>query len=77
MDDLLFVQHLQALEEGVGKAAHQDLAEALEVVLFDEFVQVHSARSKISKHPLDLNAQIIFILHVSLLWMNYSRSILS
>lgn len=40
VDDLLPVQHLQTPEKRVGEATNQSQAEALEVVLFDELVQV-------------------------------------
>lgn len=46
MDDLLPVQHLQAPQERVGEAADERQAEALEVVLFDELVQVHSGNER-------------------------------
>ena len=42
VDYLLPVQHLQAPEESVGEAADESEAEALEVVFFDELVQVHT-----------------------------------
>lgn len=42
VDDLLPVQHLQAPQERVGEATDESEAEALEVVFFDELVQVHS-----------------------------------
>ena len=38
VDDLFPVQHLQALEQRVGKAPNQGQAEALEVVLLDQFI---------------------------------------
>ena len=44
MDDFLLGKELEALEEGVGKAAYEGNTEALEVVLLDQLVQVHAAR---------------------------------
>lgn len=44
MDDLLPVQHLQAPQESVGEATDEREAKALEVVFFDELVQVHSEK---------------------------------
>lgn len=41
MDNLLPVQHLQAPEESMGKPTDESETEALEVVFFDELVQVH------------------------------------
>lgn len=41
MDDLLSVQHLQAPEESMGEPADESDAEALEVVFFDQLIQVH------------------------------------
>jgi len=41
VDDVLGVQHLQAAQQRVGEAADQSHAEALEVVLLDQLVQVH------------------------------------
>lgn len=46
MDDLLPVQHLQAPQERVGEATDESEAEALEVVFFDELVQVHSENER-------------------------------
>lgn len=39
--DLLSVEHLQAPEQSVGEAADESHTEALEVVLFDQLIQVH------------------------------------
>ncbi len=41
MDNLLPVQHLQAPEKSMGEATDESETEALEVVFFDELVQVH------------------------------------
>lgn len=41
MDYLLPVQHLQAPEKSMGEATDKSETEALEVVFFDELVQVH------------------------------------
>lgn len=41
MDDLFLVQHLQAPQKGVGEAADEGQAEALEVVFFYQLIQVH------------------------------------
>lgn len=46
MDDLLPVQHLQAPQQSMGEATDERQAEALEVVFFDELVQVHSGRRR-------------------------------
>ena len=46
VDDLLPVQHLQAPEQSVGEAADEGEAEALEVVFFDELIQVHPVGKK-------------------------------
>lgn len=40
VDDLLFVQHLEALEQWMSKAANQTQTEALEIVLLDQLIQV-------------------------------------
>lgn len=49
VDDLLPVQHLQAPQESVGEATDEREAEALEVVFFDELVQVHSENKRRQK----------------------------
>lgn len=49
VDDLLPVQHLQAPQERVGEATDESEAEALEVVFFDELVQVHSENARAQK----------------------------
>ena len=41
MDDLLSVQQLQAVQQGVGKLSNERYTEALEVVLLDELIEVH------------------------------------
>lgn len=41
MDNLLPVQHLQAPEKSVGEPTDKSKTEALEVVFFDQLVQVH------------------------------------
>lgn len=41
MYDLLSVEHLQAPEQSVGEATDESHTEALEVVLFDQLIQVH------------------------------------
>lgn len=46
MDYLFPVQHLQAPEKSVGEAADESETEALEVVFFDELVQVHPNERK-------------------------------
>ena len=46
MDDLLLVNDLETLEEGVGEPSDEGDAETLEVVLLDELVQVHTGRGK-------------------------------
>lgn len=46
VDDLLSVQHLQTSEKSVREATDESQTEALEVVFFDELVQVHPARDK-------------------------------
>lgn len=43
VDDLLPVEHLQALEQRVCEASDQPQTESLEVVLLDQFIQVCSA----------------------------------
>ena len=47
VDYLFPVQHLQAPEKSVGEAADESETEALEVVFFDELVQVHPNERKI------------------------------
>lgn len=44
MDDLLPVEHLQALEQRVCEATDQTQTESLEVVLLDQFIQVCSTQ---------------------------------
>lgn len=46
VDDLLPVEHLQALEQRVREASDQSQTEALEVVLLDQFIQVCPARKQ-------------------------------
>lgn len=41
MDNLLPVQHLQAPKKSMGKPTDEGETEALEVVFFDELIQVH------------------------------------
>lgn len=41
VNNLLSAQHLQALEKSMGEATDESEAEALEVVFFDELIQVH------------------------------------
>lgn len=42
MDDTVLVQRIKTLEDGVGELPDQREAEALELVLFDELVEVHA-----------------------------------
>lgn len=42
MDDVVLVQRVQTLQDGVGELPDQREAEALELVLLDELVQVHA-----------------------------------
>lgn len=44
MNDLLLMQHLQALEQGVGETTNQGQTEALEIVLLDQLIKVDSIR---------------------------------
>ena len=44
VDDSVTLQQLQALQEGVGKAANESDAETLEAVLLDQLIQVHAGR---------------------------------
>lgn len=56
VDYLLPVQHLQAPEESVGKPADEGETEALEVIFFDELVQVDPVRrNNNSKHEVSNN----------------------
>lgn len=41
MDNLLPVQHLQAPQKSMGEPTNESETKALEVVFFDELVQVH------------------------------------
>lgn len=44
VNDLLLMQHLQALEQGVGETTNQGQTEALEIVLLDQLIKVDSIR---------------------------------
>lgn len=46
MDNLLPVQHLQAPQKSMGEPTDESETEALEVVFFDELVQVHPEERK-------------------------------
>ena len=46
MDDALSMQHAQGLQQGEGEATDQRHAEALEVVLLDQFIQIHAVGKK-------------------------------
>lgn len=46
VDNLLPVQHLQTPEESMGEPTDESETEALKVVFFDEFVQVHPEERK-------------------------------
>jgi hypothetical protein len=46
VNDLLLMQHLQALEQGVGETTNQGQTEALEVVLLNQFIKVDSIRRR-------------------------------
>lgn len=46
VDDAVLVQGVETLQDGVGELPDQQEAEALELVLFDELVQVHAEQFK-------------------------------
>jgi hypothetical protein len=50
VNDLLLIQHLQALEQGAGETTDQGQTEALEVVLLDQLIQVDSIRTQKDKN---------------------------
>lgn len=52
VDDFLPVQHLQAPQEGVSESTDESQTEALEVVFFDELVQVHPEEKKETRHKI-------------------------
>lgn len=65
MDDLLPVQHLQAPQESVGEATDESEAEALEVVFFDELVQVHSENTRKRKVVCKIFGSSFFLIHAT------------
>lgn len=46
VDDAVLVKRVETLQDGVGELPDQQEAEALELVLFDELVQVHAEQFK-------------------------------
>lgn len=62
VDDLLPVQHLQAPQESVGEATDESEAEALEVVFFDELVQVHPENTRKRKVVCKIFVLLAFFL---------------
>lgn len=46
MDDPLVLQELQTLQQCAGKSPYESDAEALEVVLLDQFIEIDPARQE-------------------------------
>lgn len=72
MDDPVLVQRVQTLQDGVGELPDQREAEALELVLLDELVQVHAqqleghadvvAEGEVLQHVDDVHARVLVLL---------------
>lgn len=68
----VFVQSIQALQDGVGELANQRQAEALELVLLDELVEVHAeqlerhadvvAEGEVLQHVDDVHGVVLVLL---------------
>lgn len=72
MDDAILVQQVQTLQNGVGELPDQREAEALELVLLDELVQVHAeqleghadvvSKGEVLQHVDDVHARVLVLL---------------
>lgn len=72
VDDAVLLQRFQTLEDGVGELPDQREAEALELVLLDELVEVHAeqleghadvvAEGEVLQHVDDVHARVLVLL---------------
>lgn len=72
VDDAVLVQRVQTLQDGVGELPDQREAEALELVLLDELVQVHAeqleghadvvSEGEVLQHVDDVHARVLVLL---------------
>ena len=72
MDDAVLVQRVQTLQDGVGELPDQREAEALELVLLDELVQIHAeqleghadvvSEGEVLQHVDDVHARVLVLL---------------